>query len=288
MKSTPFVVATIIAMVAGCRIEKVLPRNSCHTTADCVGQNACVQGVCVGPVDAGRSSCETFPPSTCARSAGPAHSIDRSELQRLLPGRWLWCSGSTDIGQPAQPGVIGVEFNMDATLWWFLYDDGNGIPQARAGDAVGTVEFVGQVDGSVLLKLVSGGGSFTFSPVFTDGPPLHMRLMNNTSNAYYISDDSGCVEHGDPNIVDLSLAPIYDLSSNGSIGGPCDPAVVLPTTCPAMGGLACSICGMSAGMFQCMQPCRIGSTDCPSPQKCVSAGVYTSAGDCAGFDGVCM
>jgi len=283
--------AWIPVLLAGCMIENGLPRNSCNITADCVAGASCVDSVCVAPDGGGGGGsrgdqCETFPPAACTTPEGTLHALDASELQRLLPGRWLWCTGDTFAGMPLKIGpsdAVGFEFNADATLWWFLVDDGHGNPVHRSGfEAGGTVEII--VASNLLqLNLVEGSTNFELIPAITDGPPMHLRFRSGGPAAYYVHDESGCSEPDG----DMAVGTA-DLTSGGSFGGACDPNVVLPTSCPAVNGVACSVCGYAGMSWQCLQPCHLGGSDCTAPQSCVAVTESTRGGDCTGLDGVCM
>ena len=284
-----------IALCAiGCRLDSGLPHNSCHTTDDCVTGNSCLDGVCVRSTGGG-GSCETlFPPASCSQPEGSQHALTLSELQRLLPGRWLWCTGDPVSGMPLKIGpddVIGFEFNEDATVWWYLVD-GGGIPAHRSGfDSGGTVEFLGGQD-TLQLNLVLGPTSWlTLNPEMTDGPPMRLRFISHGPSAYYVYDDSGCLAGG----IDMSVAGTDfavggggDLGG-GAFGGVCDPNVVLPTSCPSANGASCSVCGYANMTWGCLQPCRLGGSDCPASQTCVAFTVesFTRGGDCVGYDGYC-
>jgi hypothetical protein len=285
-----FLALPVVLSLVACRVENSLPRNSCETIADCLNGFTCQEKVCV-PADGGSggggSGCETFPPAACAQPLGMSHRIDRSELERLLPGRWLWCTGSMSSGMPVKFGRqdgVGFEFNADATLWWVLVDGGNGFPVRATGfDAGGTVEFLGDLSTLQINMIISGNHWIGVVPELTDGPPLHMRFMFSGAMADYVHDETQC---GLSSGTDMGGGS-SDLASSGTFGGTCDPNVVLPTSCPAVGGVACSVCGYANMAWQCLQPCHVGSTDCTSPQHCVALGAYTLAGDCVGYDGYC-
>lgn len=290
-----FLALSIVLWVGACRINNALPRNACDSQADCLDGYTCQNAVCVpvggGDAGTGGGGCETFPPAACAQPEGMIHPIDRSELQRLLPGRWLWCTGNPISGMPlkfGRPDGVGFEFNADATYAWVLVDGGNGVPVHATGfDSGGSVEFVAAGAASPTsawqIEIILGQNHWLgFIPEFTDGPPMHMRLSF-SGWAEYVRDETQC---GVSNAPDMA-SPSSDLASSGSFGGACDPNAVLPTSCPAVGGVACSVCGSAGTNWQCLQPCRMGGSDCTAPQTCMPLGSCTVAGDCIGYDGYC-
>jgi hypothetical protein len=282
------------ALLGGCRVNSGVPKTSCVTDVDCNDGYTCQQQVCVasavvsgGGSGSGGGGCASIPAPACSSAEGNLHPIDHSELLRLLPGRWFWCSGDSISGMPLKIGpsdTIGFEFNADATLWWFLVDDGHGNPVHRSGfQAGGTVEVIGMPD-FVQLNLVETGGSwFPLNVSFTDGPPLHMRIISGGPGAYYIHDDTGCGGAVD-GPTDLGTS-----SGGGGLafGGMCDANVVTPESCPTVGGVVCSICQYAQMKWQCVQPCHLAMNECTAPQTCVALDDYTLSG-CIGYDGYCQ
>jgi hypothetical protein len=202
-----------------------------------------------------------------------------------LPGRWLWCSGDKVDGSELKFGgddVIGIEFSADASRWWFLVDGGGGQPVPRGGfDSAGAVEVSG-ADGGYGINLVeSANASFPLSVAFTDGPPMHMQLTFEDS-AYYVFDGAHCDDAGS---TDPGGGPAVP-TTPAALGASCDPNVVLPVSCASQNGATCSVCGYSTA-WQCVQPCHLSGTDCPSGQTCLPLSDFTLAGDCEGFDGTC-
>jgi hypothetical protein len=223
-----------------------------------------------------RAPC-SLPPAACASADGNPHPYDASELQRLLPGQWLRCpAAGAVVAGPA--GNVGLEFNADATTWWFLDDGGNGRLVPHVGfDSGGTVDIVTEifVPQSYQLNMLSTGLTYGFSPRFTDGPPRHMHNDGVDVPIQYLHVDGNCA---------AVVPPGYDGgAADGSFGGSCDPNRVLPDSCPSVGGVACSICAA-----QCVQPCTVAKGGCPGGQTCIpDPGENTRAGDCVGFDGYC-
>lgn len=288
-----FLALAIVLSVAACRVNNALPRNSCSSDADCLNGYTCQSKVCLSVTAGGGSggtggSCETFPPAACMQPEGMVHPTDLAELQRILPGRWLWCTGNLISGMPLKFGRqdgVGFEFNADATYAWVLVDGGNGVPVHATGfDAGGPVEFIHDMSAWQMNLELGPNHWLGFVPEFTDGPPMHMRL-NFSGWAEYVRDETQCGATDDGDMG--SGGGGSDLASSGTFGGACDPNVVLPNSCPAVNGVACSVCGNSGTAWQCLQPCHMGGSDCTAPQKCVSFGSCTLAGDCSGYDGYC-
>jgi hypothetical protein len=276
----------MMLMLAGCELSNTLPKNECRTDADCNPGNTCQAGICVGPgggtTGGGGGGCSGLPPAECSSAEGNVHSLDLSELQRLLPGRWLWCKGDSFGGSElviGGAGTVGIDFNADATRWWFLYDDGHGQPMQHMGFGVGgTVQFV--AGGSApQVNLVDETGWFNLLASITDGPPMHLRLISGGPSSYYVHVDCG------------TLQPGYDGgAAAGPFGGTCDPNVLLPNSCPAADGVACSFCvSMANASPQCLQPCKMAGGGCTGGQSCIPLPQsYTRGGDCVGFDGYCQ
>lgn len=290
----------IVLALAGCRLDNSAPKHGCMTQSDCNAGEVCGPGVCVpnpdASVDSGGSrsdsggpsggGCESFPPAACATAEGTPHPYDISELQLLLPGRWLWCSGDLVSGTPLKIGPadsVGFEFNVDATQWWLLVDDGAGHPVHRTGfEMGGTVEYLPNQVGAQ-VNLLSSGGGYAMLPSFTDGPPMHLRFSPPPS-AYYVRDGSSCGGALQPG---FSGAP-----NTGAFGGTCDPNILLPNSCPAIDGVSCSICAAPSTKVECVRPCHVATNDCPSG-TCIALGDshtlgnYFIAGACSGYDGYC-
>jgi hypothetical protein len=278
------------ALVAGCRVD-ALPKNDCLTTADCNSGNSCQQGICVGDsVVGGGGGCATVPAAACSQPEGTEHPLDHSEILRLLPGRWLWCSGDKNLVDGTEfilgpDGTVGIDFNVDATLWWFLVNDGHGNPVHRDGfDSNGTVEILGMPNFVQLNLVLTSNSVFTLNPSFTDGPPKHMRLVSHGPAAYYVHDDS-CTETS--GATDIGTGTV-DMGGGGAFGGACNPNVVVPDSCPSVNGVTCSICGYATMTWQCLQPCHVAANDCTTPQTCIAFDEYVLSGDCIGYDGYCQ
>jgi hypothetical protein len=271
----------LLTLLGGCELTNPLPKNECRTSSDCNPGNTCQSGMCQGTGVGG--GCSGLPPAACSSSEGELHHLNASELQRLLPGRWLWCTGDTYVGQPFRiggPTTVGFEFNADATRWWPLDDDGHGQPTRHTGfDSGGTVQILSTGAPSPLqLLLVQDTGFFGLLPEIADGPPLRLRLNSFGHIADYILAPSGCGGE---------LQPAYDGGATpGPFGDDCNTNTLLPNSCPSVGGVACSMCGYEEMRWQCLQPCSLTGGGCPAGQSCQTA-EHTRSGDCVGFDGYC-
>jgi hypothetical protein len=153
-----------------------------------------------------------------------------------------------------------------------------------------------------LNLVVSANSAYPLLPSFTDGPPRRMKLVSHGPAAYYVLDDSGCGPSPDGGSPQRDGGVATDLGSpqgdggvdlgsgggNADFGEPCQPNVVTADSCPPVDGVACSICQYASMVWQCVRPCHLGSSECPSPQTCTKLSDYTLAGQCVGYDGYCM
>jgi hypothetical protein len=225
-----------------------------------------------------------IPPAACSSAEGNLHLTTAAEAQRLLPGRWFFCSGDMRNGEEVRlggPSVIGFEFNADVTLWWYLFDDGHGRAIHHAGTGTsGTVAMLSSGDGpGVLLYLTAENISFALPIELGDGTPLHLGLESFDAIAHYVHEDSSC---GKP------PQPGYDGGVvDGAFGGDCDTFQLLPDSCPSVGGVVCSVCVQGDNSLSCAQPCSVSGGGCPEGQTCRGA-PHRRSGDCAAFDGYCQ
>jgi hypothetical protein len=276
--------------LAACHLDGSLLKDTCSTSHDCNAGNACLQSVCVAtgdgstPVDGGvppATKCK-FPPAECGSALGSPVTVTPSTLSTMLPGRWLWCSGSDYDGSPfnlGPSGTIGIEFNADATQWWFLSDAGNGqVMHESAFDAGGGVDYI---SGTNQLNLLTSSTShFGLLISLTNGPPPQMQITSDGPSATYVFEGGNCGG---------AIAPGFSGSAPPTTYGSCDPNNVYPNSCPTAGGVECSACGPGAAS-QCTHPCHLSGNDCGTEQTCTAWPQfdYTLAGSCAGFDGYCQ
>jgi hypothetical protein len=275
----------LLTLAVGCGLEDPSTKDTCRTSADCNSGQVCdLKGKCVAPIESG--PCGGLPPASCSSAEGDVHHLTASELQRLLPGRWLWCKGEVYNGVQLRigpPTSVGIEFNSDATSWWELEDDGHGQP-VRQTDAhwSGSLQLESYPGfAPVQVSLVTDTGHIRVVAEITDGPPLHLRLRTAGGGgyAYYVLAASDCGG---------ALQPGYaGAATPGAFGGACDIDLILPNTCPSIGGVSCSMCAApGTNTWQCVQPCSLSGGSCPTGQSC-QAVEHSRGGDCVGFDGYC-
>jgi hypothetical protein len=266
------------AMMIGCSSDVA---SRCTTNTDCAQGTSCQFGVCGAFNDTGASN--EVP--GCGMSLGTLYKADHSALERILPGCWLSCASTPPTG-PTPANAIGYGFDDDATHWWFLADDGSGRPVPLQGfDQGGIVDilypgFITDADQLTILLHPPSNVTYELQPQFNDGPPMRMYSAADSSDPGFVRYDGSCGAAADGGV-----EPSGD-GGGAPFGGSCDPNAPLPTSCPAVGGVRCSFCNGG----QCVQPCHLTTSDCPAPQRCTGFGTSTImiAGDCIGYDGLCM
>jgi len=222
--------------------------------------------------------------AACQQPIGPIHDLSNpSELQRVLPGRWMLCA--TNPGFPA--GTIGIEFNQDASQWWFLVDDGNGQPKKRDGfDSSGWTNLLVMNGQFTQIDLFNNAQGFYPSGItISDGPPPHMHFDAVGDVGDFIRAPDGCGG--------ALSGPFMGSASTASFGDVCAMNTpVKANTCPSIDGVACSFCAFLGLNMprpnQCMRPCHRSMNECPQGTTCVVMTEVTVAGACTGFDGYCQ
>ena len=220
--------------------------------------------------------------AACQTPIGNVAPKTASEVLRRLPGRWLLCGTDSHKFGPADN--VGIEFNQDASLWWFLVDDGNGNPVKRDGfDSSGQANVVVMNDQVSQVNLFTQDhGLYPTLAALSDGPPPHLQLNSPSGEGNFVLAPSGCGGALD--------GPFSQGPPTTAFGDQCNSWPVAPNGCPLVNGAQCSFCAslQTAMTSRCMQPCHRSQNDCPAAMSCVSLTYVSIAGSCGDYDGYCM